>query len=90
MKTKKNSDVGGKYFIDVRDQEKIDIYYILTAYGVTNPAVFHAVKKCLMAGRRGYKNKTQDLREAVEALQRGIELEELQDGRRLHREDLSP
>lgn len=74
------SDVGKKYYIDVSNQDSIDIYYILSAYNVTNPAVFHAVKKCLMAGRRGYKNKTQDLREAIEALERGIELEGIEYG----------
>lgn len=54
----------------------IDIYSVLDAYPVPNAAAGHACKKLLMAGERGSKNKMTDLREALAAVQRAIELEE--------------
>ena len=57
--------------------ETIDIYDILVAYGVTNPALQHLIKKALMAGQRGHKDRTTDMKEILEAAQRAIELEEI-------------
>ena len=54
---------------------EIDVYDILKAFGVTNPAVQHAIKKLLCAGDRGYKDKVQDLKEALASISRAIELE---------------
>lgn len=53
----------------------IDIYDVLTAYEVTNPATAHAIKKLLMPGQRGAKSKIQDIDEAIASLFRAIELE---------------
>lgn len=53
----------------------IDVYDILQMFGVENQAIGHAIKKLLVAGRRGYKDKTQDLEEAIASIKRGIELE---------------
>ena len=52
-----------------------DVYDILVAYGVTNPADAHAIKKMLCPGQRGAKDGIQDRREAIASLQRAIELE---------------
>ena len=52
----------------------IDVYDVLTAYGVTCPAVAHAVKKLLMAGERGHKDRRTDLAEAIASIHRAIEL----------------
>ena len=54
---------------------RIDIYDILVAYEVTNPAIAHAVKKLLCAGERGAKGRYQDLTEAQESIARGLDLE---------------
>lgn len=54
----------------------IDVYDVLLAYGVTCPAMQHAIKKCLMSGQRGYKDTTQDKREAIQSIERSIELGE--------------
>ena len=64
-----------KYFRTIRG-EVIDIYDILLAYGVTCPALQHLVKKALMAGQRGHKDKQQDLLEILESSKRALELEE--------------
>ena len=52
-----------------------DVYDVLTAFGVTCPAVAHAVKKLLCAGQRGHKDRLTDLREAMTAIARAAELE---------------
>ena len=52
-----------------------DVYDILVAYEVTNPADAHAIKKMLCPGQRGAKDGIQDRREAIVSLQRAIELE---------------
>lgn len=67
--------VENKYFINVSDVDDIDIYAICQRYGVVNPAIPHAVKKLLVAGKRGYKDNIQDLEEASVAILRAIELE---------------
>lgn len=52
-----------------------DVYDVIKAFGVTNPATAHAVKKLLCAGQRGVKGSVQDLQEAITAIERAIELE---------------
>ena len=54
---------------------EIDVYDILKAFNVVNPATQHAIKKLLCAGDRGYKDKVQDLKEALASISRAIELE---------------
>jgi hypothetical protein len=53
----------------------IDVYDVLVAFNVTNPALQHLVKKALCAGLRGHKNKDQDMAEIMESAQRAVELE---------------
>ena len=54
-----------------------DIYDVLTAFNVTCPATQHALKKLLLPGvRTGGKSRVQDLEEAVQAIQRAVELAE--------------
>ena len=64
-----------KYHVQIKGQW-VDVYDILTAYSVTNPADAHAIKKMLCPGRRGAKDGIQDRREAIVSLQRAIELEQ--------------
>ena len=54
---------------------RIDVYDILVAYEVTNPAIAHAIKKLLCAGERGAKGRLQDLIEAQTSISRGLDLE---------------
>jgi hypothetical protein len=54
----------------------IDVYDVLQAFNVTNPATAHAIKKLLVAGGRGYKDVQQDLDEAIQSIQRAKELEQ--------------
>ena len=65
-----------KYHVQIKGQW-VDVYDILTAYSVTNPADAHAIKKMLSPGQRGAKDGIQDRQEAIVSLQRAIELEQL-------------
>ena len=56
---------------------RLDPYRIADIYGITNHAQFHALKKILCAGKRGGgKTFLQDIREARQALDRLIAMEE--------------
>ena len=63
-----------KYHVQIKGQ-RVDVYDILAAYNVTNPADAHAIKKMLCPGQRGVKDGIQDRQEAIVSLQRAIELE---------------
>lgn len=52
----------------------VDVYCVLRAFGVTCPAQQHAIKKLLLPGKRGKGDFEQDMREAIIAIQRAIEL----------------
>jgi len=54
----------------------IDVYDVLKSFNVTNPAQQHAIKKMLAPGQRGVKDFKQDLQEAIDSLNRAIELVE--------------
>lgn len=65
-----------KYHREIKPGVLIDVYDVIAAFGVTNPADAHAIKKLLMAGQRGHKNGETDRREAIQAIERAIELEQ--------------
>lgn len=52
----------------------IDVYDVLRAWDVRDPAIQHAVKKLLQPGQRGSKSAVQDLREAIGSIERAIQL----------------
>ena len=53
-----------------------DVYDVLVAWDVRNPAVQHAIKKLLQPGGRGHKDAITDLREAMASIERAVELEQ--------------
>lgn len=52
---------------------KLDPYRVLKVYEITDPAIQHAVKKLLRLGK-GAKTEITDVQEAIESLQRFIEM----------------
>jgi len=62
------------YFKDVSHLQSIDVYRVLALYGVTDPCIQHAVKKLLVSGGRGGKDYEQDLREAIDSIQRCLDM----------------
>lgn len=52
----------------------VDVYRVLDAFGVSDPATQHAVKKMLCMGLRGHKDYLTDLNDSIESLQKAKEL----------------
>ena len=63
------------YIVDISKYNKLDIYRILKLYEVNDPCLQHAIKKLLCAGKRGVKNQTQDINEAILSLKRFLEMQ---------------
>lgn len=51
----------------------VDVYDVLNAFGVTDPATAHAIKKLLAPGQRGSKSVVQDLNESIQSVERAID-----------------
>lgn len=64
------------YFKDVSKLKKIDVYRVLELFEVTDNAIGHVIKKLLCAGKRGAKDKQQDVKEAIDSLNRWLEMRE--------------
>lgn len=54
----------------------VDVYRVLMLFEVTDPCVQHAIKKLLVPGGRGTKDRLKDLREAVVSINRAIAMSE--------------
>ena len=70
-----NSYTDNPYIVDISKYNKLDIYRILKLYEVSDPCLQHAIKKLLCAGKRGVKNQTQDINEAILSLKRFVEMQ---------------
>ena len=64
-----------KYHREIKKGVWVDVYDVLHAWGVTNPALAHLIKKALQPGERGHKTKAHDMRDIVESAKRAVELE---------------
>lgn len=62
------------YFKDVAGLEQIDVYRVLALFKVSDPCIQHAIKKLLCAGQRGSKCMTEDIQEAIDALERSLDM----------------
>jgi hypothetical protein len=66
-------DRGAKYLHTVCNKQgesiEVDIYDVLRAWNVTDPAQAHGLKKQLQPGLRGSKSVEQDLEEGLNSLQ---------------------
>lgn len=65
---------GDKYRREIKPGVVVDVYDVLTAFGVACPGRQQAIKKLLFTGMRGHKNAVTDLKEARDAIDRAIEL----------------
>jgi len=64
-----------KYHREIKKGVMVDVYDVLNAFEVINPAMQHALKKMLAPGKRGAKDTIQDMKEAIQSIERAIELE---------------
>ena len=53
---------------------RVDVYRVLDAFGVSDPATQHAIKKMLCMGLRGHKDYLTDLNDSIDSLQKVREL----------------
>ena len=65
------------YFKDVRHLDYIDIYQVCKLFEVEDPShcTQHSIKKLLMSGKRGAKDKMKDIIEARDTLNRYLQIE---------------
>lgn len=73
--SQKTSNKFGHYYRDVEHLKKIDIYRFCDLFDVTGP-LEHALKKIVCAGERGAKDYYKDLNEAIDSINRAIEMRE--------------
>jgi len=71
--TEKEDKPKNKYHRDLKGVT-VDVYDVLKAFEVTDPALQHLIKKALCAGLRGHKNKDQDLQDILDSAKRAVEL----------------
>lgn len=63
------------YYKSVEHLQTVDVYRVLALFNVTDPCLQHAIKKLLVAGGRGAgKDITQDIKEAIDSLERWQEM----------------
>lgn len=69
------AQLGNKYLREIKPGIFVDVYDVLMAWNVTNPALQHLIKKALQAGDRGHKSREQDLQDIIDSAIRAKELE---------------
>ena len=70
----KSVKTSNKYQREIKPDVFVDVYDVLDAWSVTDPAIQHAIKKLLQPGARGVKSASQDIDEAIASLERAKEL----------------
>ena len=63
-----------KYNREIKPNVFVDVYDVLKAFNVTNPALQHMVKKALAVGQRGHKNADEDYQDIIDSAIRAKEL----------------
>lgn len=62
------------YHKPVEGLKTVDVYRVLELFEVNDHAIGHAVKKLMCAGKRGGKDFETDIREAVDTLNRRLQM----------------
>ena len=70
------AQLGNKYLREIKPGVWVDVYDVLSAWSVTNPALQHLIKKALQTGERGHKTREQDLQDIIDSAIRAKELEQ--------------
>lgn len=52
----------------------VDVYRVLSAFEVSDPALQHLIKKALCAGLRGHKDTEQDLHDIIDSGHKALTL----------------
>lgn len=62
------------FFKDVSHLQKIDVYRVIDLFDVKHACLQHAIKKLLCAGLRGQKDQKRDVNEAIDSLNRYLQM----------------
>jgi ribosomal protein L11 len=73
--SKYNRTVRGRHESGNMVSVEIDVYEVLCAWDVKNPALQHLIKKALQAGNRGHKDLATDLQDIIDSAIRAKEIE---------------
>jgi hypothetical protein len=65
-----------KYHREIKPGVWVDVYDVLHAWRVQNPALQHLIKKALQPGERGHKTREQDMKDIIASALRAGELGE--------------
>lgn len=68
-------EADNKYLREIKPGVFVDVYDVLMAWNVSNPALQHLIKKALQPGERGHKSREQDLQDIIDSAIRAKELE---------------
>lgn len=63
-----------KYHREIKPGVWIDVYDVIKAWAVDNPAQQHLIKKALQAGGRGHKSYDQDMEDIIASAARAKQL----------------
>lgn len=69
------SKLNNKYQREIKPGVFVDVYDVLKAWDVRNPALQHLIKKALAVGQRGHKDAAEDLQDIVDSAVRAQELD---------------
>lgn len=65
-----------KYLREIKKGVFVDVYDVLQAWAVTNPALQHLIKKALACGQRGHKDELEDYQDIIDSSIRAKQLYE--------------
>jgi hypothetical protein len=66
--------VNNKYQREVKPGVFVDVYDVLRAWAVTDPALQHLIKKALAVGQRGHKDAKTDYKDICDSSERAQEM----------------
>ncbi len=50
--------------------DTLDVYRVISIFGVSDPCIQHALKKMLCSGVRGHKDQSKDIQDVIDTLER--------------------
>ena len=59
--------------------DTLDVYRVISIFGVSDPCIQHALKKMLCSGVRGYKDQSKDIQDVIDTLERWKQMREEDD-----------
>ena len=68
------------YHVEIIPGVWVDVYDVIDAWGLANPAYQHLIKKALKPGNRGHKDMMTDAQDIIDSAVRGKELIEKRKG----------